>query len=321
LNNSDLIFQAGTSPDDPLAVFIMGPTATGKTDLAIDLAEIYPMDIVSVDSAMVYRGMDIGSAKPDDATLRAAPHRLIDICDPAESYSAGRFRDDALSEMADITARGRIPLLVGGTMLYFRTLQQGIADLPDADPEIRRRLDAEAAQCGWEVLHRRLAEIDPESALRIHSNDPQRIQRALEVYEITGNTLTNFWQVQARQRLPYRVLKIALMPPDRVELRRRIEQRFDAMLEQGLVDEVRRLFLRGDLTADTPSMRAVGYRQIWEWLENRIDLTTMRQKAIIATAQLAKRQMTWLRSESECNFIDPGNLKALQALKNSSFLL
>jgi tRNA dimethylallyltransferase len=321
VSNHDLIIQPGVAPDDPLAVFIMGPTATGKTDLAIELAERNPMDIISVDSAMVYRGMDIGSAKPDAQTLRVAPHRLIDICDPAEAYSAGRFRDDALREMADIASRGRIPLLVGGTMLYFRTLQQGIADLPDADPEIRARLDAEAARLGWDAMHRRLAGIDPAAAERIHSNDPQRIQRALEVYEISGMTLTEFWRTQARTRLAYRLLKIALMPPDRVELRRRIGRRFDAMLDQGLIEEVRRLYSRGDLTADLPSMRAVGYRQIWEWLESRVDFATMREKAIIATAQLAKRQMTWLRSEQDCNFIDPDDVKSMQALKNSGFLL
>jgi len=321
MTKKNLIIQSGTSPDDPLAVFIMGPTATGKTDLAIALAELYPMDIISVDSAMVYRGMDIGSAKPDAATLQAAPHRLIDICDPAEAYSAGRFRDDAMREMADITARGRIPLLVGGTMLYFRALQQGIADLPDADPEIRRRLSAEAAQHGWNALHLRLTEIDPESARRIHANDPQRIQRALEVFEISGQTLTEFWRQQSRQRLPYRVLKIALMPPDRVELRKRIAQRFDTMLDQGLVDEVRRLYLRGDLTANMPSMRAVGYRQVWEWLEGRAEIDMMRDRAINATAQLAKRQMTWMRSEQDCNLIDPGDVESLQALKNSGFLL
>jgi len=318
---SDLIIQPGASPDDPLAVFIMGPTATGKTELALALAAIYPMDIVSVDSAMVYRGMDIGSAKPDAATLQAVPHRLVDICDPAEAYSAGCFRDDALREMADINARGRIPLLVGGTMLYFRTLQQGIADLPDADPAIRSRLDAEAAQSGWDAMHRRLAVIDPESARRIHANDPQRIQRALEVFEISGRTLTDFWQTQASQRLHWRVLKIALMPPDRVELRKRIEQRFDAMLDQGLVDEVSRLYRRGDLTADLPSMRAVGYRQVWEWLQGRIDAAAMRDRAIAATAQLAKRQMTWLRSEPDCNLVDPGDAKTLQALKNPGYLL
>jgi tRNA dimethylallyltransferase len=321
MKTNDLIFQPGVSPDDPLAVFIMGPTATGKTDLALALAEQCPMDIISVDSAMVYRGMDIGSAKPDASTLRHAPHRLVDICDPAESYSAGRFRQDALREMADITALGRIPLLVGGTMLYFRTLQQGIADLPDANPQIRQRLDAEAAQSGWESLHRRLKTIDPAAARRIHSNDPQRIQRALEVFEISGETLSDFWQRQSLQRLPYRVLKIALMPPDRVELRKRIEQRFDAMLEQGLVEEVRRLCLRGDLTADMPSMRAVGYRQVREWLDGRIDFAEMRDRAIIATSQLAKRQMTWLRSEPDCNLIDPDDVKALQVLKNPVFLL
>lgn len=317
-----LIIQNGLSPGDPLAVFIMGPTATGKTDLAVALAEELPMDIISVDSAMVYRGMDIGSAKPDKATLARAPHRLIDICDPAEAYSAGRFRDDALVEMAQITSSDRVPLLVGGTMLYFRALQQGIANLPDAAPEIRRRLEQEAAASGWAHLHHRLATIDRASAQRIHPNDPQRIQRALEVYEISGKTLTELWREQAGARLGYRRVKIALMPADdRRELRKLIECRFDAMLEQGLVEEVETLFQREDLSADLPAIRAVGYRQVWAMLAGEYDVATMREKAVIATAQLAKRQMTWLRKEPECNFFDPKSVKLLNTLKNLRSLL
>jgi tRNA dimethylallyltransferase len=316
-----LIIQQGTSPDDPLAVFIMGPTATGKTGLAMALAAELPMDIISVDSAMVYRGLDIGSAKPDTQTLAESPHRLVDICDPAEVYSAGRFRDDTLAEMAQITAVGRIPLLAGGTMLYFRTLQQGIADLPDANQDIRQQLDKEAGTRGWEYLHQRLARIDPESARRIHPNDPQRIQRALEVYEISGKTLSDFWREQSGRGLAYRRVKIALMPPDRVELRKLIEQRFDAMIEQGLIEEVRKLYQREDLNPELPAIRAVGYRQVWAMLDGEYDFATMREKAIIATAQLAKRQMTWLRKEPDCNFIDPESVKLLNLLKNLGNLL
>ena len=299
----------------------MGPTATGKTDLAMALVDEIPADIISVDSAMVYRGMDIGSAKPDQATLEKYPHRLINICDPSEAYSAGRFRDDALAEMAQITAHDRVPVLAGGTMLYFRTLQQGIAELPDANAEIRQRLDQEASESGWDTLHQRLSEIDPVSAERIHPNDPQRIQRALEVYEVSGKTLTEFWQEQAASKLQYQLIKIALMPADRVDLRKRIEQRFDLMLEAGLVEEVERLYQRGDLTPDLPSIRAVGYRQVWAMLDGEYDMATMREKAITATAQLAKRQMTWLRKEENCNFIAPEALKLPKLLKNLRFLL
>ena len=316
-----LIIQPGVSPDDPFAICIMGPTATGKTDLAMALVDEIPADIISVDSAMVYRGMDIGSAKPDQATLEKYPHRLINICDPSEAYSAGRFRDDALAEMAQITAHDRVPVLAGGTMLYFRTLQQGIAELPDANAEIRQRLDQEASESGWDTLHQRLSEIDPVSAERIHPNDPQRIQRALEVYEVSGKTLTEFWQEQAASKLQYQLVKIALMPPDRVDLRKRIEQRFDLMLEAGLVEEVERLYQRGDLTPDLSSIRAVGYRQVWAMLDGEYDMATMREKAITATAQLAKRQMTWLRKEENCNFIAPEALKLPKLLKNLRFLL
>ena len=292
----------------------MGPTATGKTDLAMAIADALPADIISVDSAMVYRELDIGSAKPDPVTLQQFPHRLIDILDPSEAYSAGRFCDDALAEMSSISASGRIPLLAGGTMLYFNSLQHGMADLPDADPAVRARLDTEAEQAGWAALHQRLEKIDPESAGRIHANDTQRIQRALEVYEITGKTLTDFRADQARHELPYRLIKIALMPPDRVDLRKSITERFDAMLVGGLIDEVRRLRERGDLDVRLPAIRAVGYRQVWGYLEGEYDYPSMREKAINATAQLAKRQMTWLRSEQNCNFIDP---KALESGKDT----
>jgi tRNA dimethylallyltransferase len=318
---SDFIVQEGDRPDAPFAVCIMGPTATGKTDLAIACAEALDMALISVDSALVYRDMDIGSAKPDPATLARAPHRLINIVDPSEAYSAGRFREDALAEMDTITAAGKIPLLVGGTMLYFNALQKGMADLPEADPGVRQKLDEEVSRVGWEGLHKRLSEVDPESAKRLHPNDPQRIKRALEVYDITGKTLTEFWSEQEAHRLPYRLIKIALMPPDRVELRKKIAQRFDSMLVEGVIDEVRALYNRGDLHADMPSMRAVGYRQIWSYLAGDYDYETMREKAITATAQLAKRQMTWLRSESECNFIDPEQVNVPKVLKNLRFLL
>jgi tRNA dimethylallyltransferase len=316
-----LIIQQGTSPEDPLAVFIMGPTATGKTDLAIALVDALPMDIVSVDSAMVYRGMDIGSAKPDQETLARAPHRLIDICDPTEAYSAGRFRQDAMKEMGDISSAGRIPLLVGGTMLYFRALQQGIADLPDADPAIRRQLEHQASEKGWQFMHDRLQRIDPDAGRRIHPNDPQRIQRALEVFEITGKTLTEFWREHRHDQLHYRGVKLALMPPDRIDLRSIIERRFDTMLASGLVEEVERLYQRDDLNPELPAIRAVGYRQIWAMLNGKYSFNTMREKAVIATAQLAKRQMTWLRKERECNFVDPKSVKLLNLLKNLRFLL
>lgn len=317
----EFIVQAGDREDAPFALFIMGPTATGKTDLAIACAEQFDMDIISVDSALVYRDMDIGSAKPDAATLLRAPHKLVDILDPAEAYSAGRFREDALVEMEASVAAGKVPCLAGGTMLYFNTLQKGIANLPYSDPDIRQRLLNESQAKGAESMHSRLAEIDPESAQRLHPNDPQRVLRALEVYEISGKTLTSLWAEQNQQVLPYRVIKIALVPPDRVELRKRIEQRFDAMLVSGLIDEVKRLYDRGDLSLDTPSMRAVGYRQVWLYLSGQYDYATMREKAITATAQLAKRQMTWLRSETDCNYINPETLNVGKILKNLKFLL
>ena len=283
----------------PPAIFLMGPTASGKTTLAVELVKRFPLDIISVDSALVYRGMDIGTARPDAEVLAVAPHRLIDIRDPSESYSAAEFCEDALDAMADITARGRIPLLVGGTFLYFRALEQGLSAMPPADPEIRARLEAEARQDGWESLHARLASIDPEAAARIHATDPQRIQRALEVYEISGQPISRFHERGRAGALPYRLLKLALIPDDRALLHERIESRFQSMLAAGFVDEVRRLFERGDLAPELPAMRAVGYRQIWAYLAGKTGFDEMVEQAIVATRQYAKRQLTWLRTEDD----------------------
>jgi tRNA dimethylallyltransferase len=282
----------------PPAVFLMGPTASGKTGLAVELAKRFPFEIISVDSALVYRGMDIGTAKPGPEVLAQTPHRLIDIRDPSEPYSAADFREDALVEMADITAQGRIPLLVGGTFLYFRALEQGLSDMPAADPEVRARLEAEAQQNGWEQLHARLAQIDPLSAARIHATDPQRIQRALEIYEISGQPMSAFHARQPENDLPYRVLKLALIPEDRALLHDRIQHRFEEMLAAGLIDEVESLFNRGDLTAELPAVRAVGYRQAWAFLAGESGYDEMVEQAIVATRQYAKRQLTWLRSET-----------------------
>jgi len=282
----------------PLAVLLMGPTASGKTDLAVELVRRLPCEIVSVDSAMVYRGMDIGTAKPGPEILEVAPHRLIDILDPTESYSTARFRADALREMAAICARGRIPLLVGGTMLYFRGLQQGLARLPDADPEVRKSLLEEAGRVGWAAMHARLARIDPESAARIHPNDPQRIQRALEVQAIAGQPMSALIRASSDSRPPYRLLKLVRAPEDRQVLHARIERRFRMMLEQGLVAEVESLMARGDLTEDLPSMRCVGYRQVLKFLSGEYSYGEMLQRGIQATRQLAKRQFTWLRAEA-----------------------
>ena len=283
----------------PPAIFLMGPTASGKTTLAVELVKRFPLDIISVDSALVYRGMDIGTARPDAEVLAVAPHRLIDIRDPSESYSAAEFCEDALDAMADITARGRIPLLVGGTFLYFRALEQGLSAMPPADPEIRARLEAEARQDGWESLHARLASIDPEAAARIHATDPQRIQRALEVYEISGQPISRFHERGRSGALPYRLLKLALVPDDRALLHERIESRFQSMLAAGFVDEVRRLYERGDLAPELPAMRAVGYRQIWAYLAGKTGFDEMVEQAIVATRQYAKRQLTWLRTEDD----------------------
>jgi len=283
----------------PPAIFLMGPTASGKTAMAVELVKRFPLEIISVDSALVYRGMDIGTARPDAEVLDVAPHRLIDIRDPSEAYSAAEFREDALQAMVDITAQGRIPLLVGGTFLYFRALQHGLSDMPAADPEIRARLEAEAQRDGWESLHTRLAGIDPIAAARIHATDPQRIQRALEVHEISGLPISEFHAQGRSSDLPYRLLKLALVPDDRTLLHQRIESRFRSMLAAGLVDEVRRLYERGDLTPELPAMRAVGYRQVWLYLAGKIGYDEMVEQAIVATRQYAKRQLTWLRGEAD----------------------
>lgn len=288
----------------PPAIFLMGPTASGKTALACELAERFPLSLVSVDSALVYRGLDIGAAKPDAATLARHPHALVDIRDPAQAYSAAEFRADALAAMEAIGRTGRIPLLVGGTGLYFRALEHGLSALPEADPGVRARLADEAARSGWGALHARLAALDPEAGARIRPRDAQRIQRALEVIELTGQPLSA-QQEGRRARLPWRVLKIALVPEDRAALHGRIERRFDAMLAEGFLDEARRLRTDPGWRADLPAMRAVGYRQAWAHVEGHEDAATFRDKAIFATRQLAKRQLTWLRSELDAITLDP----------------
>ncbi len=280
----------------PPAIFLMGPTASGKTDLAMELYDRLPCEIISVDSAMIYRGMDIGTATPDADFLSRYPHKLVDILDPADSYSAADFRTDALREMATITAAGKIPLLVGGTMLYYQALLKGLATLPQANQAIRDRLIEEAEVEGWDGLHRRLQQVDPVAAERIHPNDPQRLQRALEVYELTGRSMTELWQEQEKQQLPYDVRQICVMPQERKTIHERIEKRFQIMLEQGFEAEVRALWNRGDLNLQMPSVRCVGYRQMWEYFEGTWNHPTMIEKSVIATRQLAKRQITWLRS-------------------------
>ncbi|MEX2523917.1 MAG: tRNA (adenosine(37)-N6)-dimethylallyltransferase MiaA [Gammaproteobacteria bacterium] len=280
-------------------IFLMGPTASGKTDLAVMLHEVLPVDIISVDSAMVYRGMDIGTAKPTADILARAPHRLIDICDPAEAYSAGRFREDARAAIRDIHARGRTPLLVGGTGLYFRGLERGISRLPGADPALRQSLEEEADSVGWKKMHENLQKIDPDSATRIHPNDPQRIQRALEVYELTGRPLSDWFRSGRSGSLGMPPVKLIVAPGERTRLHERIRRRFLRMLDDELVEEVRCLYERQDLHAGLPSMRLVGYRQVWQYLDEEINHKDMINKAITATRQLAKRQMTWLRAEQE----------------------
>jgi tRNA dimethylallyltransferase len=289
----------------PLAILLMGPTASGKTGAAVELVQHLPLEIISVDSALVYRGMDIGTAKPDAETQRIAPHRLIDIRDPSEVYCAAEFCDDALREMEAIRARGNTPLLVGGTMLYFRALQQGLSDLPAADAAVRAQLEAEARENSWQAMHARLRRVDPQSAARIHPNDPQRIQRALEVYELSGSSLSELCAAGRQAPPARRFLKVILAQEQRAVLHERIRQRFDMMLAQGFLDEVRRLRARHDLKPGMPSMRAVGYRQAWAYLEGELSRQEWVERAVIATRQYAKRQLTWLRSESDCHWIDP----------------
>jgi tRNA dimethylallyltransferase len=288
-------------------VALMGPTASGKTAAALAIAREFQSEIISVDSALVYRSMDIGTAKPSAAERAAAPHHLIDILDPAESYSAMQFRQDALELINAITARGKLPLLVGGTMLYFKALQEGLDDLPQADPALRARLDAEAARIGYPAMHAMLADLDPETAARLKPNDSQRIQRALEIIELSGQPMSALLSLRPKSDLPFAILPIALEPSDRSVLHARIAARFDAMLNNpasGLIAEVEKLRARGDLHLGLPSMRCVGYRQTWEYLDGDYDRTQLREKAVAATRQLAKRQLTWLRSMPDRIVID-----------------
>lgn len=300
----------------PPAIFIMGPTAAGKTALAMYLYDHLPCELISVDSALIYRGMDIGTAKPTSVELARYPHHLIDILEPNEAYSAARFCEDALAAMADISRRGRIPVLVGGTMMYFRALQFGLAQLPDADPVVRAKLEAEAKQLGWPQMHQRLAEVDPAAAARIKPTDPQRIQRALEVFEISGRTMTELHAEQAKYALPYQVTKLIIAPQQRARLHARIEQRFRLMLEQGFVAEVEGLRARGDLDLDCPSMRSVGYRQVWQYLDGEYDYETMVHKGIVATRQFAKRQFTWLRAEENVHWLESEDAEVMHRAMN-----
>lgn len=300
----------------PPAIFVMGPTASGKTELAMALRDRLPVELISVDSALIYRGMDIGTAKPSPQELAAYPHRLIDICDPSEAYSAQNFRDDALQAMREITAAGKIPLLVGGTMLYYRALEYGLSRLPASRPQLRAQLERELQEKGLMALHAELAQVDPAASQRIHPNDPQRILRALEVYRQTGEPLSALQASEKGKGMPYRAIKLVRAPADRSVLHERISRRFERMLEQGFEEEVRALTARADLLADMPSVRAVGYRQMWEYLHGQCVYTEMVEKGKAATRQLAKRQITWLRSEKGADWLDEeaGDL-AGQAMK------
>lgn len=289
----------------PPAIFIMGPTASGKTDLAVSLYQKLPIELISVDSALVYEDMNIGTAKPSADVLQQAPHALIDIIPPTEVYSAAHFRSDTLKLMADITARGKIPLLVGGTMLYFKALEEGLSQLPEADQEVRKIIEQEALEVGWPAMHAKLALVDPESAARLQPNDVQRIERALEVYRISGKSMTALHQASSGDTLPYRLLKIALVPSDRKVLHARIALRFDQMLANGFMNEVKALVKKYPaLTADSTSMRCVGYRQALEYLAGAYDEAELRDRGIFATRQLAKRQLTWLRSMQDLQQVD-----------------
>ena len=296
------------APVHPPAILLMGPTASGKTAVAAQLAATLPCEIISVDSALVYQGMDIGTAKPDAELLRRAPHHLIDVIEPHESYSAAKFRDDALALMREITERGNIPLLVGGTMLYFKALVEGLNDLPEADSTIRLIIETMADEEGWPGVHEKLRRIDPDTAARLEPTDAQRIQRALEIYYITGKSMTDLLKKPKYVYFPYTPIRIALTPGDRAALHERIAQRFEAMLEAGLIDELRRLREEYGLEPDMPSMRCVGYRQAWDFLDNRISRAELLEQGIAATRQLAKRQLTWLRgmdNVTEFDCLDP----------------
>ncbi len=286
-----------SKPDKrPLAVAIMGPTASGKTAAALAIARELPCEIISVDSALVYRGMDIGTAKPTREELAAVPHHLIDIIDPLDSYSVAQFRSDTLRLVDEISARGKVPLLVGGTMLYYKGLADGLDDLPGADAALRAQLDEEAARIGWPGMHARLAQVDPETAARLKPNDAQRIQRALEIHALSGKPMSELLAQREKEELPFDLVSYALEPSDRAWLHERIARRFDIMLDSGFLDEVKALRARGDLHPGLPSIRCVGYRQAWEYLDGAIDYAAMRETGIIATRQLCKRQLTWLRA-------------------------
>lgn len=299
-----------SSSAKPNVICLMGPTASGKTSLAVELVQQHPFQIVSVDSAQIYQQMNIGTGKPQKGVLDIAPHRLIDFIDPAVPYSASQFRTDAFREIDEILEVGDTPLLVGGTMLYFRVLRDGLADMPHADPEVRAEIEKLAQEQGWEAVHQQLAAVDPDSAARIHPNDPQRTQRALEVYRVSGKTITSFHAEMRAQRealLPYNLHFFAIQPEDRGVLHGQIGTRFRQMLNEGLVDEVQALRARGDLNHQLPSIKSVGYRQVWQYLDDEVDYDGMVERSIIATRQLAKRQLTWLRS-----------WPSLQSLSNSS---
>ncbi|WP_129642818.1 tRNA (adenosine(37)-N6)-dimethylallyltransferase MiaA [Peristeroidobacter agariperforans] len=296
---------------------IMGPTGAGKTDLALRLAARYPIEIVSVDSALVYRGMDIGTGKPSREELERFPHHLVDILDPSQPYSAGQFVRDALHAIGDIRKRGNLPVLVGGTMLYFRALRRGLAEMPQADPGVRQQIDAEAARSGWPALHAQLAALDPTTAQRIQPNDGQRIQRALEVHRLTGKTLSEL-HAQTRPADPtMKFAAFAWAPSDRERLYQAIERRFERMMQAGFLDEVRRLQQRGDLHADLPAIRSVGYRQLWEHLCGREALPASVQRAIFATRQLARRQLIWLRAEDDMQWCDALDSTAADPIENA----
>ena len=297
-------------------IFLMGPTASGKTGLAIELTKAVPSEIISVDSALVYRDMDIGTAKPTKQELADAPHRLINFLDPAQSYSAADFRADALEAIEQIHQQGKIPLLVGGTMMYFKALLEGISPLPAADPNVRAEIEKQAAEQGWAAMHQQLAEVDSVAAARIHPNDPQRINRALEVYRITGQTMTQLSAIKG-DALGFEVLQFAIAPNDKSLLHQRIEQRFKQMIAQGFEQEVKKLYERGDLHLDLPSMRCVGYRQMWQYFEGIHDYDEMIFRGVVATRQLAKRQMTWLRSWQNLRWLKTGDKENLQHILTS----
>ncbi len=299
--------MTSANTEKPLVLFLMGPTASGKTDLAIALRQHLPVELISVDSALVYRGLDIGSAKPSAEEQALAPHRLLDVRDPSEPYSASDFREDALREIDDIIQQGKIPLLVGGTMMYFKALLEGFADLPAADQAVRKQIETDANQYGWPYVHEQLTAVDPECADTIHPNHSQRISRALEVYRVSGQTMSALRAEQDRQAddltTRYRVVQFAITPHDRGVLHERIARRFHKMIDEGFIDEVQGLHQRGDLHADLPAIRAVGYRQVWQYLDGELERDEMIERGIIATRQLAKRQLTWLRGWDQLNWV------------------